>query len=134
MKWNKTHSLDHEHILSGILKCPVCGSGMAGTVRRRKNKKTGEYKDDFYYRCQHRKKIDEEHFCDFKPSLNQDELNGEVVQIIRDMVAMEKFRDFIQDKLHEKVDVSALEEERDADEGKAPAGGGRQKEAGAYAG
>ena len=118
VKWNKTHSLDHEHILSGILKCPVCGSGMAGTVRRRKNKKTGEYKDDFYYRCQHRKKIDEEHFCDFKPSLNQDELNVEVVQIIRDMVAMEKFRDFIQDKLHEKVDVSALEEEREQMKGR----------------
>lgn len=113
VKWNKTHSLDHEHILSGILKCPVCGSGMAGTVRRRKNKKTGEYKDDFYYRCQHRKKIDEDRFCDFKPSLNQEELNGEVVKIIRDMVAMEKFRDFIQEKLHEKVDVSSLEAERE---------------------
>lgn len=118
VKWNKTHSLDHEHILSGILKCPVCGSGMAGTVRRRKNKKTGEYKDDFYYRCQHRKKIDEEHFCGFKPSLNQDELNEKVVQIIRDMVAMEKFRDFIQSKLQEKVDVSSLEEEREQVKGK----------------
>ena len=113
VKWNKTHSLDHEHILSGILKCPVCGSGMAGTVRRRKNKKTGEYKDDFYYRCQHRRKIDEDHFCGFKPSLNQNELNEKVVQIIRDMVAMEKFRDFIQSKLQEKVDVSSLEEERE---------------------
>ena len=118
VKWNKTHSLDHEHILSGILKCPVCGSGMAGTVRRRKNKKTGEYKDDFYYRCQHRKKIDEDHFCGFKPSLNQDELNEKVVQIIRDMVAMEKFRDFIQNKLQEKVDVSSLEEEREQVKGK----------------
>lgn len=118
VKWNKTHSLDHEHILSGILKCPVCGSGMAGTVRRRKNKKTGEYKDDFYYRCQHRRKIDEDHFCDFKPSLNQDELNEKVVQIIRDMVAMEKFRDFIQSKLQEKVDVSSLEEEREQVKGK----------------
>ena len=118
IKWNKTHSLDHEHILSGILKCPVCGSGMAGTVRRRKNKKTGEYKDDFYYRCQHRKKIDEDHFCGFKPSLNQDELNEKVVQIIRDMVAMEKFRDFIQSKLQEKVDVSSLEEEREQVKGR----------------
>ena len=118
VKWNKTHSLDHEHILSGILKCPVCGSGMAGTVRRRKNKKTGEYKDDFYYRCQHRKKIDEDHFCDFKPSLNQNELNEKVAQIIRDMVAMEKFRDFIQSKLQEKVDVSSLEEEREQVKGK----------------
>ncbi|MDD3169490.1 MAG: recombinase family protein, partial [Eubacteriales bacterium] len=44
VKWNKTHSLEHEHILSGIIKCPICGTGMAGTVRRRKNKKTGEYK------------------------------------------------------------------------------------------
>ena len=118
VKWNKTHSLDHEHILSGILKCPVCGSGMAGTVRRRKNKKTGEYKDDFYYRCQHRKKIDEDHFCGFKPSLNKNELNEKVVQIIRDMVAMEKFRDFIQSKLQEKVDVSSLEEEREQVKGK----------------
>lgn len=91
---------------------------MAGTVRRRKNKKTGEYKDDFYYRCQHRKKIDEDHFCGFKPSLNQDELNEKVVQIIRDMVAMEKFRDFIQSKLQEKVDVSSLEEEREQVKGK----------------
>ena len=65
VKWNKTHSLEHEHILSGIIKCPICGTGLSGTVRRRKNKKTGDYVDDFYYRCQHRHKIDDEHFCNF---------------------------------------------------------------------
>ena len=27
VKYEKIHSLDHEHILSGILKCPLCGSG-----------------------------------------------------------------------------------------------------------
>ena len=64
------------------------------------------------------RKIDEDHFCGFKPSLNQDELNEKVVQIIRDMVAMEKFRDFIQSKLQEKVDVSSLEEEREQVKGK----------------
>lgn len=36
----------------------------------------------------------------------------EVVQIMWDMVAMEKCRDFIQDELYEKVDVSVKEEER----------------------
>ena len=66
VKWNKTHSLEHEHILSGILRCPVCGSGLVGTVRRRKNKKSGEYKDDFYYKCLHRRKIDDTHFCNFR--------------------------------------------------------------------
>lgn len=112
VKWNKTHSLEHEHILSGLLKCPVCGAGMAGTVRRRKNKKSGEYKDDFYYRCQHRRKIDEEHFCDFKPSLNQNEINAEVEWFIRGMIADERFHEYIGERLQEKVDVSNLEEER----------------------
>ena len=46
----KTHSLEHEHILSGIIKCPLCGAGMTGTVYRRHNKKTDEYKDTLYER------------------------------------------------------------------------------------
>ena len=38
VKYEKTHSLDHEHILSGILRCPLCGSGMYGNVNRKKKK------------------------------------------------------------------------------------------------
>ena len=34
----KVHSLEHEHILSGIVKCPVCGSGMYGNVNRKNEK------------------------------------------------------------------------------------------------
>ncbi len=113
VKWNKTHSLEHEHILSGVVKCPLCGIGMAGTVRRRKNKKTGEYKDDFYYRCLHRRKMDEEHFCNYKYSLNQNELNRQVEQVILDMINNENFSDFVKHKLEQKIDVSALEEERE---------------------
>jgi len=113
VKWNKTHSLEHEHILSGIIKCPICGHGLSGTVRRRKNKKTGDYVDDFYYRCQHRHKIDDEHFCNFQPSLNQNDFNREVEQVILDMVNHESFRQFVMEKVNTKVDVSALEEERE---------------------
>lgn len=112
VKWNKTHSLEHEHILSGILRCPVCGSGLVGTVRRRKNKKSGEYKDDFYYKCLHRKKIDDIHFCNFRLVLNQDEINHQTEEIILDMVADPEFRDYMVSKLDEKVDVSALETEK----------------------
>ena len=112
VKWNKTHSLEHEHILSGILRCPVCGTGLVGTVRRRKNKKSGEYKDDFYYKCLHRKKVDETHFCNFRLVLNQDEVNHQVEDIILDMVANPKFRDHMIRKLEEKVDVSSLEMEK----------------------
>ena len=112
VKWNKTHSLEHEHILSGILRCPVCGSGLVGTVRRRKNKKSGEYKDDFYYKCLHRRKIDDTHFCNFRLVLNQDEINHQTEEIILDMVADPEFRNYMVSKLDEKVDVSALETEK----------------------
>ncbi|HIS27382.1 MAG TPA: recombinase family protein [Candidatus Pullilachnospira intestinigallinarum] len=112
VKWNKTHSLEHEHILSGILRCPVCGSGLVGTVRRRKNKKSGEYKDDFYYKCLHRRKIDDTHFCNFRLVLNQDEINHQSEEIILDMVADPEFRDYMVSKLDEKVDVSSLETEK----------------------
>lgn len=113
VKWNKTHSLEHEHILSGVVKCPLCGTGMAGTVRRRKNKKTGEYKDDFYYRCLHRKKMDEEHFCNYKFSLNQDELNHQVETIILYIINNDNFGTFVKKKLEQKIDVTLLEEERE---------------------
>ena len=86
---------------------------MAGTVRRRKNKKTGDYKDDFYYRCLHRKKIDEEHFCDFKPSLNQDALNHEVETVIMKMSSSPGYRKAIEEKMGKTVDVSGLESERE---------------------
>lgn len=112
VKWNKTHSLEHEHILSGILRCPVCGSGLVGTVRRRKNKKSGEYKDDFYYKCLHRRKIDDTHFCNFRLVLNQDEINHQTEEIILDMVADPEFRNYMVSKLNEKVDVFSLETEK----------------------
>lgn len=113
IKWEKTHSLDHEHILSGLIKCPICGTGLVGTLRRRKNKKSGEYKDDFYYKCLHRKKINETHFCNFRLVLSQDEINHQVEEIILDMVADLDFRDYMVRKIDEKVDVSSLEAERE---------------------
>ena len=108
--WQKTHSLEHEHILSGILKCPLCGLGLGGTVRRRRNKKTGEYKDDFYYRCQHRKWING-HKCDYAPSLSEDKMNLAVEEVILDMTMHEDFRNFVIRKMEEEVDAGILENE-----------------------
>lgn len=113
VKWVKTHSLEHEHILTGLLKCPVCGVGMSGTVRRRKNKSTGEYKDDFYYRCKHRKKINESDFCNCSLVLNQNELNGEVERHIMDLVNHDDCRAYIIRRMETRVDVSSLEIERE---------------------
>lgn len=57
IKWNKVHDLGREHLLSGILKCPVCGASLAGTVQRKKYP-SGKVNSIFYYRCLHCKRID----------------------------------------------------------------------------
>ena len=113
LKWIKSHSLEHEHILTGIIKCPICGLNMSGVIYRSHNKKTGDYKDYFYYRCKHRKMIAPGKYCDFKENIDQDQMNGEVEKIIRDMVHDDTFQRFILEKLDQKIDVSSLEAERD---------------------
>ena len=112
ISWVKTHSMEHAHILSGIVKCPICGAGLSGMVNRRKNKKTGAYKDQFYYRCQHRRRLENGQKCDFKHSYRQEKLNEEVEHIVLDMVRDKNFYDFIASKMEDKVDVSNLQMER----------------------
>ena len=58
------------------------------------------------------KKVDGK-ICDYKPMLNQKMFTAEVEEFIRYMVAGDEFRKFVQEKLEEKVDVSALETERE---------------------
>ena len=111
LSWVKTHSMEHEHILSGLVKCPICGAGMSGMVNRYQKRKTGEYRDKFYYRCLHRRRLDDGKKCDFNHSYRQDKLNAEIEQIILDMVRDKDFSAFILNKMEEKVDVSNLEAE-----------------------
>lgn len=112
-KKTRVHKLEHEHILSGLIRCPVCGGGLVGTVRRRTDKKTGDSQEDFYYRCLHRIKIDGEHNCNYKFSLNQNEMNHRVEEIVLDMVNDSRFAEFIRERLERKVDVTELEKERE---------------------
>ena len=57
-KREKTHSLEHEHILSGLVKCPKCGASMYGVVNRKKKKGSDEfYTDMWYYLCKNRKMV-----------------------------------------------------------------------------
>ncbi len=74
--------------MSGVLKCTICGTGLVGTVRRRKNKK-------------------------FRSILNQNEINHQVEEIVLDMVADPDFKDYMVRRIDEKVDVSSLRAERD---------------------
>ena len=108
----KTHSLEHEHILSGIIKCPVCGSGMYGNVNHKKHSDGGYYKDYFYYACKHRKLVDG-HRCTYKRQWNEDRINVAVEEIIRKFVKNPKFEQEIRKKIGSSIDTSELEREYD---------------------
>ena len=81
----KTHSLDHEHILSGIIKCPICGSGMYGNVNRKKHPGGGHYKDYFYYACKHRTFVNG-HKCTYRKQWS--EICPEAIEVKQEEVTV----------------------------------------------
>lgn len=113
----KTHSLEHEHILSGIIKCPVCGSGMYGNVNCKKHPDGGYYKDYFYYACKHRKLVDG-HRCTHKRQWNEDRINVAVEEIIRKFAKNPKFEEEIRKQIGGSIDTSELDREYDGLKGR----------------
>ncbi|WP_334304837.1 recombinase family protein [Blautia caecimuris] len=109
-KYEKIHSLDHEHILSGILKCPLCGSGMYGNVNRKKKKDGTLYKDYFYYACKHRRLMNG-HRCDYHKQWSEDKVNNAVEEVIRKLVQNPKFEEAIRKKIGSRIDTDEIERE-----------------------
>ena len=106
----KTHSLEHEHVLSGILKCPVCGKGMYGNVNRKKKGDGTYYRDYFYYACKHRKLIDGKK-CWYKKQWGEDVIDAAVAELISKLVQNEKFETAIKNKIDSSIDTETLENE-----------------------
>lgn len=79
----KTHSLDHEHILSGIIKCPICGSGMYGNVNRKKHPDGGYYRDYFYYACKHRTFVNVNNVSTFFDNVGTDKYKRVYAEVSR---------------------------------------------------
>ena len=110
VKQPKTHSLDHEHILSGILCCPICGAGMYGNVNRKRKKDGTQYKDYFYYACKHRAHVDG-HRCDYRKQWGQEIINGAVEEVIQKLVQNPNFAETIRKKINSRIDTNELDAE-----------------------
>ena len=109
-KWEKTHSLDHEHILSGLLRCPVCGAGMYGNVNRKRKSDGTPYKNYFYYACKHRRLVDG-HVCTYKKQWEEEKINAAVAEVIRKLVSNPKFAEAIKAKINSRIDTDELDKE-----------------------
>lgn len=51
IKNEKIYSTEHQHLLTGIIKCPICGAGLYGSVNRKRKKDGSFYRDYWYYAC-----------------------------------------------------------------------------------
>lgn len=109
-KYEKVHNLDHENILSTILKCPVCGAGMYGNVNRKKKKDGTFYKEYYYYHCKHRTSV-RGHKCGYKRQWNQETVNAAVEEVIRKLVENPKLEALIKQKIDSRIDTGELETE-----------------------
>lgn len=98
------------HLLSGIVKCPVCGAGMYGNKSAKHRVDGTKYKDFFYYGCKHRT-MTRGHKCGYKKQISQELLDDAVAEVIVKLVSNPKFANMMQEKINMKVDTSAIEQE-----------------------
>lgn len=112
-KREKVHSKEHEHMVSALLKCPVCGASMYGVVNRKKKKNSDEfYTDMWYYTCKNRKLVSG-HLCNYKKHVRQDELNAEVIALVKYVFGGENdMKDQILKRLDSDDSVKELQEEK----------------------
>ena len=101
---------EHVHLLSGIVKCPVCGAGMYGNKSIKHKADGTKYKDFYYYGCKHRSMI-RGHKCDYKKQIREELLDDAVAEVIVKLVSNPKFAAMMQEKINIKVDTAAIDQE-----------------------
>lgn len=114
IKHEKTHSMGHYHMLSGLVRCPECGAKMYGVVNRKKKKGSDEfYKDMWYYKCKNRIKVEGKP-CSYKTNIRQDQLNAELIALVRWIVNTSNYKEQVIAAADGKNDI--LEELRAEEE------------------
>ena len=104
----KVHALDHAHILSGLIKCPVCGEGMTANFSRKHSKDKYER---FYYHCKHSGFLPNGQKCYYKKHWVQEDVNAAVEKVIYSLVTNPDFEKAMKSKIGENLDITTLENE-----------------------
>ena len=96
-------------LLTGIVKCPLCGAGMYGN-KSTKHRDGKKYKDYYFYGCKHRLST-RGHKCDYKKQISEEVLDSAVAEVITALVRKPKFAALMQSKIDMKVDTAAIDQE-----------------------
>ena len=101
---------EQAHLLSALVKCPICGAGMYSNKCTKRKKDGTPYKSFSYYSCKHRK-MQRGQKCDFNKQIQEEVLDNAVVEVIIKLVSNPKFAAMMQEKINSKVDTTAIERE-----------------------
>ena len=96
---------EQAHLLSALVKCPICGAGMYSSKCTKRKKDGTPYKSFSYYSCKHRK-MQRGQKCDFNKQIQE-----EVLEVIIKLVSNPKFVAMMQEKINSKVNTTAIEQE-----------------------
>ena len=108
-RYKKTDDSGHVHLLSGIVKCPLCGKGLTGMISRTKNLKgDGYYKPIYYYKCRYNTRQNGK-TCSFDQSLNQEIIDGLVLKILQRLQTYKEFEETLQSAFGDQGNVEKTE-------------------------
>ena len=89
----KTEEPERISLLSGLVKCPKCGSGMIAKKNKSINHNHGGYyKTLYYYGCNSNRKCNGR-VCDFSHTYNQEKVDGAVFEIVSGLTMLPVFRE-----------------------------------------
>ncbi len=100
---------DRSHLLTGVLKCPLCGTSMY-TNKHAWTNKDGTYKEVYYYICG-RNKQERGHHCDYKASLRKTDIEPLIVEAVKELVSDAYFAKEIEKRIGVQTDTSTVDKE-----------------------
>lgn len=107
----KTEEPERISLLSGLVKCPKCGSGMIAKKNKSINHNHGGYyKTLYYYGCNNNRKCNGR-VCDFSHTYNQEKVDGAVFEIVSGLTMLSVFRERVLHHLENTDVMDRLETE-----------------------
>lgn len=100
---------ERSHLLTGVLKCPLCGSSMY-TNKHAWTNKDGTYKEIYYYVCSRNRMVRGKH-CEYKAMLKKTDIEPMVIEAIREIVRNEEYAQAIKKRIGVQIDTKAVDKE-----------------------
>lgn len=111
IKNERKYGKDHAHMVTGIMKCPICGAPMYGRPGRKKRKDGTYYENSlntWYYCCKHERMVDDKP-CSFG-QINQRDIDAEVWDLLTRVLNEGSIDTAMQEALDAQTNPDKLDE------------------------